>query len=1003
MIPDFRLRAAGGAPTDLLSPTDAALLLGVTPELLYAYAVKGVRVAGGPVRRLPHTSQGGRDGFTRGDLVAYDAYLREYWADESATRPPVPPFVSDYLKVESGGACARCRKGHKLENAHIIPYTECRSHHHHNLIRLCTECHEALDSKALLRREVVLELKNQLVARMRDRLSRGNGVGNPGIGRMPNAASQLVGRDEEVGAIVEALESSRTVSIEGPGGIGKTQLAITALTRFRSDRPIIWINVEAYRTVEDLQIALRAALPEPIQGPLENLLTDLDAQLVFDGVEQMDPGDMDDLEDFLQHLIRGTRAPRFLFTSQASLLNLDIGTRIVVGPISSDASQLLLQAPLNGSPSSAAETRSLRWLISFCSGHPLTVYITAALLRYFGSAVVVQERIRREQAAALENPTRRRHNRQTSLPVCLLVSYGILSRGERRTLWFASQCPAGYLTGVAAHPGEECDREEIDATARLAYWHLVNVERLGEGLSRLHVLSPIRVFVKQQWEQDGLDEVQEMETELATSLTYQAMILDQRYLLGNQEQVAYGIARFDMEFGNYIECLKMMSRADTQPRFQELASALASSLMVYCFVRGLSEQGARILRVGVNAALRGRQFGRASELLTRLVALADRASDLELLRAASQKLDEIAQRTNEPVHSANAASARVSLALHEGRLEDAVREGEAAAAAYARCASEFEPETEEEAGEFGLPITNWAAHIQAMSTKQLAFAYMKAKRFPEALLHYEQALKWIDLDKDWINRGSVLHQIGNCAGELGQMERALASYLEAAKCFAAIGMEEYISNSLSELGWLLVDWDPPQSPDAYIDTDQLVLGLEDAARQLLRAFPQSKTPLPESSVPTIRKLLGLVALASFSSRNKLLIDWADNIITVIFLPLMEQLVAGERRVEDAWQLTHLELTLMLALGVAAEVQVGGNGPQASNEEVEWFTQRCYYFGPPGWSCFRPFNWLATYLRRHRSTPVTAEALRQAAEDAVRTGTFRSPGRGGCSGSNEGAG
>jgi hypothetical protein len=107
-------------------------------------------------------------------------------------------------------------------------------------------------------------------------------------------------------------------------------------------------------------------------------------------------------------------------------------------------------------------------------------------------------------------------------------------------------------------------------------------------------------------------------------------------------------------------------------------------------------------------------------------------------------------------------------------------------------------------------------------------------------------------------------------------------------------------------------------------------------------------------------------------------------------PLKEQLSSGERSLTDAYPIMHLDLTLLLAVEVAGAAQPGGAGSVATKDEVEKLTWLCYQFGEPGWKCFRPFDWLATYLRRHRGVPVSAATLFQAAWTADRTGRFRIP-------------
>jgi predicted ATPase len=55
-------------------------------------------------------------------------------------------------------------------------------------------------------------------------------------GNLPRAPGRLWGRDAELDAVVEALEASPVVTLVGPGGIGKTALALAAARRWQGDK-----------------------------------------------------------------------------------------------------------------------------------------------------------------------------------------------------------------------------------------------------------------------------------------------------------------------------------------------------------------------------------------------------------------------------------------------------------------------------------------------------------------------------------------------------------------------------------------------------------------------------------------------------------------------------------------------------------------------------------------------------------------------------------------------
>jgi hypothetical protein len=117
---------------------------------------------------------------------------------------------------------------------------------------------------------------------------------------------------------------------------------------------------------------------------------------------------------------------------------------------------------------------------------------------------------------------------------------------------------------MLAGPDPQLRFEEEENQAALFRWHLVDVDRSLPVWTRLHVLSPIRAFVIQRWSEDDPRGRTELEFELTKALSIQALILDQHYMRG--EDVGLGLVRFDMEFANYVECLRIAAAEDARSR-----------------------------------------------------------------------------------------------------------------------------------------------------------------------------------------------------------------------------------------------------------------------------------------------------------------------------------------------------------------------------------------------------------------------------------------------------
>ncbi|MFD0902454.1 ATP-binding protein [Actinomadura sediminis] len=111
--------------------------------------------------------------------------------------------------------------------------------------------------------------------------------------RLPVPRTELVGRDGEPDAIVAALRASRLVTVTGPGGVGKTRLALEAAARAGDAFPEGIVLVELAGVAPDgvaEAVTAAAGLPEPggtrAADPVEGL-AGRRALLVLDNCEHV--------------------------------------------------------------------------------------------------------------------------------------------------------------------------------------------------------------------------------------------------------------------------------------------------------------------------------------------------------------------------------------------------------------------------------------------------------------------------------------------------------------------------------------------------------------------------------------------------------------------------------------------------------------------------------------------------------------------------------------------
>ena len=79
-------------------------------------------------------------------------------------------------------------------------------------------------------------------------------------GNLPSMSAELVGREPAIAALADLLQSNRLVEIVGPGGIGKTAVAI-ATGRRLADSQAVWLaRLETATTADDVLDTLIAAM-----------------------------------------------------------------------------------------------------------------------------------------------------------------------------------------------------------------------------------------------------------------------------------------------------------------------------------------------------------------------------------------------------------------------------------------------------------------------------------------------------------------------------------------------------------------------------------------------------------------------------------------------------------------------------------------------------------------------------------------------------------------------
>ena len=110
-------------------------------------------------------------------------------------------------------------------------------------------------------------------------------------GNLPAPSTSFIGREDELGRVVDLLRANRLVTLTGPPGVGKSRLAVEAVRSLESETDGAWF-VDLARAGGDADVvrlvahASTRAAPTRSRGPSRRL-RETDAMLVLDSCEHV--------------------------------------------------------------------------------------------------------------------------------------------------------------------------------------------------------------------------------------------------------------------------------------------------------------------------------------------------------------------------------------------------------------------------------------------------------------------------------------------------------------------------------------------------------------------------------------------------------------------------------------------------------------------------------------------------------------------------------------------
>jgi tetratricopeptide (TPR) repeat protein len=367
---------------------------------------------------------------------------------------------------------------------------------------------------------------------------------------------------------------------------------------------------------------------------------------------------------------------------------------------------------------------------------------------------------------------------------------------------------------------------------------------------------------------------------------------------------------------------------------------------------------------------------------------------IEQLQNTVDQIVEIAQTEGTAHLSGNAAMAMGELALINGKLDEAYKHFSTASEQYKVGISERSAEPSTTEGKSILDedgIGSDDDHMFALALMQQGFVLEHTNQPLEALVAYREAVELMKRDRDMLNLGSVLHQMGNCHCRLKQYEPALDEYAKAANIFIAIGVRGHLSNSVSEIGHLFIEHDTGTDISLLLTPECLEASIEDLLADVSTCYSSVRSGRlhEQACVSALRKAFGIIALFSCIPNRILLQSLATRLREEVVIPLRENRTSSVRLMRSFSDVLIMYLDVIVAIcgSIRAGEPKGKRSPKTLLTEIEHLARLCYELSDFAWDAFKVFDWLAMYITRvYRIKDITPGTLLVAIESTVLSNT-----------------
>jgi predicted ATPase/class 3 adenylate cyclase len=616
---------------------------------------------------------------------------------------------------------------------------------------------------------------------------------------LPLSASVFVGREREMREIVAILgrEDVRLLTVTGPGGIGKTRLAIEVARKvgsgFSGGIHFVPLASLSDPRLVGSTVAAVLELKQTAEQPLARMLTDYlrgkDILLLLDNFEHLQPA-----APFVSDLLAGCPGLKLLVTSRSPLhlaaeheypvqplVLPDPGEVCDVEAISRyDAVALFVERARAVRPGFSLTAESATAVAEICSrldGLPLAIELAAARIRLFRPEALLRRLS--SSLALLTGGARDAPARHQTLRSAIDWSYALLpaevARLFARLGVFAGGFSEEEAEGVCNASGEF---DLLDGITSLVDNSLLQQEGSmpdSAGEPRFRMLETIREFAAEKLATSG-----EMAQLRAAHAAYFAGLAEQAEPELRRSKQKIWMDRLELEHDNVRSALDWTLQSGDRAVGLRLAAAFG----LFWRDRGYLSEGRRWLEALLAGETGAGTAGRAKALdVAGMVARHQR--DLGQARVWLEQSLSLAREVGDERRVAIVLTHLGGLARIQGELERATMLLEESLVLHRRVEDR---------------------DYMAATLAHLGEVRMRQGSYDEARMMFDEALSLVRDLGDSVSVGDFLVALGRVEHLRGDMFHAHTLYREGLALFRGIVVSPWIVEAIEGLAAVLLDW-----------------------------------------------------------------------------------------------------------------------------------------------------------------------------------------------------